>query len=241
MTIETDSAAGKSADSAESSESSGARETDREAPILIMGATSGIGALALREALDRGLAVRAFSRSADDLPPEPRLETVSGDARDRDAIAGALAGVRAVIYALGIRERLAMLWEKETLFSESTEILLEEMPKAGVSRLVAVTGFGAGRSRAAMSSLESLGHKAVLGRPYDDKDRQEEMITASALDWTIARPVILTKNARTGKFRVLRDPKDWRNGMISRADVAVYLVDAVEKGLDIRGDVVLAR
>ena len=37
----------------------------------------------------------------------------------------------------------------------------------------------------------------------------------------------------------LRDRID--NGLISRADTACYLIDAIEGGLDIRGDVVLAR
>jgi uncharacterized protein YbjT (DUF2867 family) len=146
-----------------------------------------------------------------------------------------------VIYALGIRERLAMLWEEETLFSETTRVLIDAMGAGGVRRLVAVTGFGAGRSRDAMSFVERAGHKAVLGRPYADKDRQEALIEASDLDYTIVRPVILTNSARTGRFKVLREPAQWRNGLIPRADVAAYLVDAVEQGLDLRADVVLAR
>ncbi|WP_415918999.1 NAD(P)-dependent oxidoreductase [Tateyamaria sp. SN6-1] len=210
------------------------------APILIMGATSGIGAAAMAEATSRGLPVRAFARGADDLAASDLVEPFRGDALDRDSVASALDGVRAVIYALGIKERLAMLWEVETLFSESTRTLIPEMEKAGVSRLVAVTGFGAGRSKTAMSRLERLGHRAVLGRPYDDKDRQEELIMGSTLDWTIARPVILTKGARSDP-RILREPDTWRNGLISRASVAVYLVDAVENDLDIQSDVVLAR
>ena len=92
-----------------------------------------------------------------------------------------------------------------------------------------------------MSRVERMGHRAILGKPYADKDRQEAMIKESATDWTIVRPVILTKGAKTKTYRVLRDPKDWRNGLISRADVAHYLIDAVETGGDIRTDVVLAR
>lgn len=211
------------------------------APILVMGATSGIGRMAMEEALSRDLPVRAFSRGADALDARPGLERMAGDARDAGDVARAVAGARAVIYALGIKERLSMLWQKETLFSDSTRVLIEAMPGAGVSRLVAVTGFGAGRSKPAMSFLERLGHAAILGRPYADKDRQEAMIEASGLDWTIARPVILTKGARTGRVKVLREPAQWRNGLVARADVAAYLVDAVEQGLDIRSDVVLAR
>ena len=210
-------------------------------PILIMGATSGIGALAVTEALSRGLTVRAFARGADTLDPQDGLEPFVGDARDADDVARAVEGVRAVVYCLGIKERLAMLWEEETLFSQSTQVLIAAMAAADVKRLIAVTGFGAGRSRAAMSTLESVGHKAILGRPYADKDRQEELILASDLDWTIARHVILPNNVKSGAISVLRDPSTWKNGLISRADVASYLIDAVEQDLDIGADVVLRR
>jgi uncharacterized protein YbjT (DUF2867 family) len=212
-----------------------------EAPVVVLGATSGIGALVVDEALRLGLPVRGFARSADQMALREGLEPVAGDARNPDDLARAVQGACAVIYALGIKERPAMLWQHETLFSQSTKALLDVMGKARVTRLVAVTGFGAGRSRAAMRSVEKLGHGLVLGRVYADKSRQEELIENSALDWTIARPVILTRGARTGKVRVLSKPSDWRNGLISRSDVAEYLVRSVVEGLNIHEDVVLAR
>ena len=211
------------------------------APILIMGATSGIGALAVEEAVSRGLPVRAFARSADTMEPRDGMELFAGDARSPEDVARALTGVGAVVYALGIRERLAMLWEEETLFSESTRILIDAMHEKGLRRLVVVTGFGAGRSKTAMSRLEKLGHRALLGRPYTDKDRQEAMIVDSDLDWTIARPVILTKGAKSGKLKVLREPATWRNGLVPRQDVATYLIDSIVNATDIRADVVLSR
>lgn len=206
-----------------------------------MGATSGIGAAAVNEALSRKLSVRAFARSAADMEPRPGLELCPGDALNPDDVAAALKDARAVIYALGIKERISMLWEEETLFSKSTAVLLEQMDKAQVNRLLAVTGFGAGRSKSAMSFVERTGHRAILGKPYADKDRQEALLMESAVDWTVVRPVILTKGDRTGSFKVLRDPASWRNGLISRKDVAVYLIDAIEEDLDLRADVVLAR
>lgn len=211
-----------------------------DAPVVVLGATSGIGALAVDAALRRGLKVRGFARSADRLAPREGLIPVTGDARNRDDLERALEGASAVIYALGIKERPAMLWEEEALFSQSTAALLEAMVLAGVSRLVAVTGFGAGRSRVAMSSLERFGHGIFLGRVYADKSRQEDLIMSSALDWTIVRPVILT-NGRRSTVKILTDPKEWRNGLIPRSDVAEYLVDAVTEGLNIREDVVLTR
>ncbi len=210
-------------------------------PVLIMGATSGIGAKAVDEAASRGIEVRAFARSADEMPPRDGVHPFAGDALSPEDVANALSGTRAVIYALGIKERVAMLWEEETLFSESTRILLDAMARSGPRRLVAATGFGAGRSRSAMSSLEKLGHRAILGKPYADKDRQEAMIVESDLDWTIARPVILTNGTDRDAVVALREPSEWRNGMVSRAAVAKYLIDAVEDGLDICADVVLTR
>jgi len=210
-------------------------------PLVIIGATSGIGKLCMETALEGGHAVRAFARSADKLDEKPGLERMAGNALNAEDVARALDGAGAVILALGIKERPAMLWEEETLFSRSTEVLLPQMEKAQVTRLVAVTGFGAGRSGKAMSKLERLGHGAILGRVYADKSRQEDLIMHSGLDWTIARPVILTNRPASGRLRVLDDPETWRNGIVSRADVARYLVDAVAEGLNIRQDVVLAR
>ena len=210
-------------------------------PIVVMGATSGIGKCVVDEAAHRGLPVRAFARGAAAMEPSDAIKPWPGDALNPADVAGVLDGAGSVIYALGIKERPSMLWQEETLFSESTRVLLPAMEAAGVRRLVAVTGFGAGRSVDAMSRPERLGHRAILGRPYADKDRQEKLIEASALDWTIVRPVILTKGARTGRYRAEGDPARWRNGLISRADVAVYLVDAVVDDRDIRTDIVLAR
>ena len=210
-------------------------------PLLILGATSGIGKLTMEQALARGVQVRAFARSADALVEQPNLEKVAGDARKSEDVAQALSGAAGVIIALGIKERLSMLWQEETLFSDVTQVLLDEMPKAGVTRLIAVTGFGAGRSRSAMSAVERLGHGAFLGKVYADKTRQEELIMASDLNWTIARPVIINNRPASGAYKVRDSPAAWRNGIISRGDVAAYLVDAFEQSLNIRQDVVIAR
>jgi putative NADH-flavin reductase len=68
----------------------------------------------------------------------------------------------------------------------------------------------------------------LLGRIYADKDAQEWIIRRSHLDWTIARPTVLTTGPRTGAYRVLVDAHDWRSGFISRADVADFLVKQIE-------------
>lgn len=63
----------------------------------------------------------------------------------------------------------------------------------------------------------------------------------SDTEWTIVRPVILTNGGRSENYHVLRKPEDWRMGLISRKDVASYLIDAIEVISDFMPDVVLAR
>ena len=68
----------------------------------------------------------------------------------------------------------------------------------------------------------------MFGHSYDDKSRQEELIKQSGLDWTIARPGVLLNGARTGRYKVLCHPSEWRNGIIARANVADFLVKQIE-------------
>ena len=103
------------------------------------------------------------------------------------------------------------------------------MKAAGVKRLIAVTGLGAGDSRGHGGLLyDAVVFPLLLKRVYDDKDVQEWIIRSSGLDWTIVRPGLLTNSPVTGRYRVLTTPTDWRFGVISRADVADFLVRQVD-------------
>ncbi len=103
------------------------------------------------------------------------------------------------------------------------------MKGAGVKRLIAVTGIGAGDSRGHGGLIyDAIAFPLILKRVYDDKDVQEWIIRSSDLDWTIVRPGLLTNKPATGRYRVLTASKDWQFGVISRADVADFLVRQVD-------------
>jgi putative NADH-flavin reductase len=194
--------------------------------LAIIGASRGIGRKAVDEALERGHHVRALSRSGMTLDAEG-FESLEGDATNAVDVFNAIDGVDAVILTLGV-PRDARVLKKTTLFSDATRVLIAQMEKAGVKRLLTVTGFGAGDSADKLSTPERLTQKAFLGRAYADKDLQEELIRESGLDWTIARPGILSDNRKSGAYKVLTEKAEWRNGLISRADVADFLVTAAE-------------
>jgi putative NADH-flavin reductase len=198
------------------------------ARVLIIGASKGIGLETVRQALEAGHRVRAFSRStAADGSSNPNLEKIRGDALDGRDIAAALDGMDVVIQALGVSS-LGDLFRPVSLFSDATRLLVGAMEGQSVKRLIAVTGFGAGDSRASISLLQRLPFLMVFGRAYADKSVQEQLIKDSSLDWTIARPGVLTNGRRSGRYQILAEPSAWRNGIVSRADVADFLVRQIE-------------
>lgn len=193
--------------------------------ILVIGASRGIGLETVKAALAAGHKVRAFARSAPSIDiSDPNLTKITGDARVRGEVAAAVQGVDAVIYAVGATS-LSDLLLGTTLFSDSTRALVDAMQGAGVRRLMMVTGAGAGNSRGRINFLyDNLIFPLVLQRAYNDKDIAEDIVEKSGLDWTIARPGGLTNRPATGRYKILNEPKDWRGGFISRADVANFLV-----------------
>jgi len=200
------------------------------AAILIIGASRGIGLETVKAALRAGHKVRALSRSAENIPiQDADLEKVSGDARDRNTVRNALKDVDVVIQTLGVDFSPRLIVTGTTLFSESTRNLVDSMKVAGVKRLITVTGLGAGDSRGHGGfGYDWIVFPLLLKRVYDDKDVQEWVVRSSGLDWTIVRPGLLTNRPATGRYRILTASKDWQFGMISRADVADFLVRQVD-------------
>jgi len=197
------------------------------ANILVIGASHGIGLETVKRALAAGHRVRAMARSAASMPLQhERLEKYTGDALVEQDVRAALQGVEVVIQALGIRA--ADMFRPVQLFSAATRVLVAQMQAQNVRRLITVTGFGAGDSQSSIGLLQRLPFRMVFGHAYDDKSRQEQMIRESGLDWTIARPGVLINASCNGRYRVLEDRAQWRNGIIARADVADFLVRQVD-------------
>lgn len=200
--------------------------------LLVIGASGGIGLATVRRALSGGHHVRAFARSAASIAvDDARLEKFPGDALSHADTERALAGMDVVIQCLGVPAGAEMVRRGTTLFSRATRCLVDAMTVLGPKRLITVTGLGAGDSRGHGGLLyDKLLFPLILKRVYDDKDVQEMIIRRSGLDWTIARPGILTNAPATGVYHVLAEPATWRGGSIARADVADFLVREAEGG-----------
>jgi hypothetical protein len=64
----------------------------------------------------------------------------------------------------------------------------------------------------------------VLKEMYSDLVRMENEVKASGLDWTIVRPPRMTDKPRTGEYQIAINRHLARANVISRADVADYII-----------------
>lgn len=190
--------------------------------VLLIGATRGIGRELLDQALDARFQVTVLARNPAAVTRQAsNLTMLKGDVLEPRLVNSAIQGQDAVCLTIGV----PITFSPVTVFSRGTLNVLAAMEEHQVRRLICVTGIGAGDSKGHGGFLyDRLFKPLLLGPIYADKDRQEEYVRESSLDWTIVRPAGLTNGPRTGRYRVVTDLSGVTAGRISRADVADFIV-----------------
>ncbi|MBH0778172.1 NAD(P)-dependent oxidoreductase [Nocardia bovistercoris] len=189
--------------------------------IAVFGATGTVGRHVVEQALERGHDVTAFTRNAAGVTrQDARLRVVEGDVLDATAAERAVTGQDAVIVTLGDGRKGAVRFA-------GTRAIVEAMGRAGVRRLICQSTLGVGESRQNLNFVwKHVMFGLLLRKAYDDHVRQETLVRAADLDWTIVRPSAFTDGPRTGAYR--RDIPGDATGLtlrIARADIAEFLLD----------------
>lgn len=197
--------------------------------IVIFGASGGTGQAVIRAALDKGFEVAAFVRTASSVAPRDRLEILKGDVTNEASVARAIVSGDLVVVTLGNSQNpfRRMLGEKRTTPPNVCEIgtrnVISAMTMFGAKRLVVVSAFGVGDTRKKAPWLLKLFYAVLLREQMADKERQEPLVKASGLDWTIVQPVALTDDPGTGRW--LASPTGNTGAQkICRDDVAAFIV-----------------
>ena len=208
------------------------------ASIFLLGATGGTGRQVLSQGIARGHAVTALVRD----PPRSgaRLgpaRVLRGDLLDDSVdLASAMRGHDAVVSTLGVGKS----FRPNGLVRRAAPKIVRAMESAGVRRFVMLSAFGVGATMRDVPPLPRLFISLLLRDVYADKKAGEETIRASSLDWTIVHAVLLTDGPATGRFRAAERMTLSGFPRISRADVADFLLTAVENRSFPRQDVLLA-
>lgn len=187
--------------------------------IALFGATGGIGNEIMSQALEAGHEVTVLVRDPAKMPlHQDKLYMVVGDVLDPEKVEETLAGSEAVCCTLGNTNN-----NPDFVVSEGTRHIIEGMTKQSIRRLVVVSALGVGESREQVALAFKMIMKTVLRKVYEDKERQEQLVRQSDLDWIIVRPGGLTNGPATGEYQFGLD-SSLVGGQVSRADVAAFVL-----------------
>jgi uncharacterized protein YbjT (DUF2867 family) len=194
--------------------------------ILVIGASQGTGALAVKAALAKGHQVTAFARSPQKLALQhPNLKRLPGDFHQPPSVSAAMPGHDAVIITASAT-KMSAFKENPHYFSQGTGYAIDAMKSAGVKRLVVLSALGTGASRPLVAwPIRVLAIGFLLKEAFADHEVQEQQVRDSGLEWTIARPGRLTDGPARLQY-VKTTAIEAVPSSISRADVADFLVQA---------------
>jgi putative NADH-flavin reductase len=191
--------------------------------LLIIGGTGGTGRELIKQALEQGHDVTALVRDPAKVKTvHENLQIIKGNVLVYEDVDKAVRGQDAVLSTLGHKR----FFIYTNILSEGTKNIIAAMEKHGVKRLICVTSLGINDSRFKLGLYYTLFViPVILFFYFRDKAKQERLITASRLDWTIVRPGQLTNGKKRGTYKHGADAGNYiLTKMISRASVADFIL-----------------
>lgn len=195
--------------------------------VVIFGATGFSGQAILKETLSQQHQVTVLVRNKSTiLIQDKNLTIVEGNVMDTHTVSEVLKNSDAVIQCLGVGGKGN--GKPTTFISDATKIIVEEMEKQHIKRLIAMSNVGAGNSVAFQPWIFT---KIIL--PYfmkwlkvliDDKNRMEPFIMNSKLDWTIVRCPNIVDKPTKGYCNATLDGKGLKLS-ITLVDMATFMVN----------------
>jgi putative NADH-flavin reductase len=208
--------------------------------ILILGSTGRTGRILLSEALNRGHKVTVLISHKGALKIKPELVKVyEGTPLNKFTLRDAMKGCDAVLSTLNISRVSDFPWSRlrtsKDFLSASMGHILEAATAAHLKRIIITTAWGVAETKKDIPFwLRWLITNSNIRYPYYDHERQEQILKSSDKDWTIVRPVGLTDSANIRAVKASLNNRPKPSLMISRRNVALFMLEALEKNLHIR-------
>lgn len=192
--------------------------------ITVFGATSATGRNFLNTAGRAGHHMTAFVRDPARLRGARAGQVIQGDVFDPATVGRALDGAQAVLVALGLKG------DRHTpLYSRGTRTIVDAMQAAGVRRLLVLSEAAYDpHTRGVTNRLIGGLYGAFSAPVIRERRRQDEVLEASDLDWTVLRPGILTDAPPTRSLSPVFSPHGSLLARTSRYDLSGLLLAALD-------------
>ena len=193
--------------------------------LAVFGITGQTGEALVNAAAVRGWAVRGFARPESATPRGPAAPIiVRGYFTDSTRVVEAVAGADAVCCVIGPRAPYT-----EVFCAAATAAIVQAMRQVGSRRLVCQTGAMVGPGNRT-PAFEWFCRSFARRRPAVAQDRleQEGLIRECGLDWTLVKPPRLTNGPARHAVKAGCALRVGLLSSISRADIAEFMLDAIE-------------
>lgn len=199
--------------------------------LFVLGATGRTGHQFIDQAIEHGHHVTAFVRDQKKLIPTPQLEVIRGDLTDSAALTDAMTDHDVVVSCLGTD-----LSDPDFL-AHVTDALIPAMKSNNITRIVYLASAGIDRE---IPGVAGTIVTFMLRKTLRAHRNAADLWRHSSFDYTIVRPMQLTDGPRTSVYRTSVDSVPTNGRQISRADVAQFMLNAIEEQHFIRQSVGLA-
>jgi uncharacterized protein YbjT (DUF2867 family) len=209
--------------------------------LSVFGATGATGQVLVQAALKRGHQVRALCRPGSLLAEgAPGLVVLRGQLDSPRDIASALAGAAAACVVFGPRPG-----QPQPFCADATQRIVEEMRRIGLERLVCQTGAMIGGRQWDANRSWAMRLMAAMFRRGDpvtaaDRQRQEEIVQASGLAWTLVKPPRLTDAPAAPLKAAGPGVRVGMGSSVSRGTLAGLILDEIETPRFVRQAVFVA-
>ncbi len=191
---------------------------------LVLGATGGTGLKLVKRLVERGHTIGVLARSPEKLGwLATSVAAVKGSPLSAPQLSSAIRGHDAVLSCFGPRDPK----NHEPLVAPFAKALTSAMYEAKVSRLI-ILSVAFLFKNSILPPAYPLG-QLLFRHHVNDCAEMEAIVRSSSLDWTIVRPAQLTDKPPSGKYRVRAGHLPFMGFTVSRADVADFMVTAMEQ------------
>jgi putative NADH-flavin reductase len=199
--------------------------------VIIFGATGFSGQAILAEAIKQGHEVTVLVRDSSKVKiNHNNLRIVEGNVLDSQKVAFVIQNQEAVIQCLGVGGKGD--GKPTTFISDATKIIVDEMQKQNIKRLIALSNIGAGNSIAFQpwffTKIILTYFMKWLKVIIDDKNRMEPIIMNSNLNWTIVRCPNIVDKPTKGKYNATLDGKGLKLS-ITLDDLSKFIVGQLKE------------
>lgn len=208
--------------------------------ILILGATGRTGRFLVEEAVKQGYAINVLLRDKSKLNVNSNsITTFEGIPTDINTLLPAMQGCEAILSALNISRTSDFPWAPlrtpKDFLSAGMKNTIKAADQLQIKRMIITTAWGVGETKKELPFwFKWLIDHSNIGYPYRDHELQEDLLNNSALNWTIIRPVGLTNALNNKEVLVSFNNSPRPRLIISRQNVARFMLSALENNLYIR-------